>query len=609
MPIKRRILNSYHQDSSDSPSAAFHNGSHSPRVPSRCLYRSKSLTFNSQKRLHRSFSLPAIRVSRKEIGSGPTSLSTERTSKFYVKSKAEPIDLTDESFAMPMIVNVEENVEPAHQRHHLKSKSAASPASTLAKKHPSANCSDLESRLSSTTAFRPTPHDSNVAQTTKSTPLQHPPPSSFYRASPYSAYPQEGYHYRDLSQTVPPPSSPSMPYHYPHPTANMMNPNIYPHPFSSSAGYPPMKKSKDSPIPTVYDPRGHSVPSHHPPSTPTPNNNHHHLPASVVMPIVRKPNYYHTLTPEQQASIKMQPSSPAPTPCRMACCFPSPMMQQQQQQHSTHDKSFGNERMIYRQYAAPTPAPTPTIKRDPSQTPDLVNGSSAVNRKQRRVESVPPFPAGYPVYPPGKSYFAPPPPPPSSASSSPWPSAVPSVTPATMKPSVRYPYPPSSTNPQTNGPPRKGETYPQPRRLTPNQSRAPPTAAAPFVPQTSSTLISPPNTPHELTLPNVRTRSIDLQRAIVERGYCDVDKIPKLVVRHTKTYAHKTVDTMGQLFPTWFNEPDYRCIHCFRCDQVFTPQQFMTHVDDEQMQHEQPINMTSIQLLTSEKMSEYKVGL
>ena len=47
----------------------------------------------------------------------------------------------------------------------------------------------------------------------------------------------------------------------------------------------------------------------------------------------------------------------------------------------------------------------------------------------------------------------------------------------------------------------------------------------------------------------------------------------------------------------------------FVCDQVFTPQHFMTHVDDEHMQNEQPINMTSIQLLTTEKMSEYKVGL
>jgi hypothetical protein len=35
----------------------------------------------------------------------------------------------------------------------------------------------------------------------------------------------------------------------------------------------------------------------------------------------------------------------------------------------------------------------------------------------------------------------------------------------------------------------------------------------------------------------------------------------------------------------------------------------MTHVDDELAQTEQPTSMTSIQLLTSEKMSEYKVGL
>jgi hypothetical protein len=88
-----------------------------------------------------------------------------------------------------------------------------------------------------------------------------------------------------------------------------------------------------------------------------------------------------------------------------------------------------------------------------------------------------------------------------------------------------------------------------------------------------------------------------------------MDNLPKLVVRHKKSYLNKTIDNMGQLFPTWFNEPDYRCIHCFACDQVFTPQQFMRHVDDEQMRNEQPLIITSIQLLTSEKMSQYKVGL
>jgi hypothetical protein len=107
----------------------------------------------------------------------------------------------------------------------------------------------------------------------------------------------------------------------------------------------------------------------------------------------------------------------------------------------------------------------------------------------------------------------------------------------------------------------------------------------------------------------IHAQSIDLSQAIIEHNRCDMDKLPKLVVRHTKTYRNKTVDTMGQLFPTWFNEPDYRCIHCFNCDRVFTPQLFMTHVDDKQMVNKQPLNMTSIQLLTSEKLSQYKVGL
>jgi len=117
---------------------------------------------------------------------------------------------------------------------------------------------------------------------------------------------------------------------------------------------------------------------------------------------------------------------------------------------------------------------------------------------------------------------------------------------------------------------------------------------------------SPPN---YLRLPDNSTQSINLSQAIIEHDHCDMDRIPKLVVRHTKVYLTKTIDTMGQLFPTWFNEPDYRCIHCFSCDQVFTPQLFMMHVDDEKLINEQPLNMSSIQLLTSEKMSEYKVDL
>lgn len=103
-------------------------------------------------------------------------------------------------------------------------------------------------------------------------------------------------------------------------------------------------------------------------------------------------------------------------------------------------------------------------------------------------------------------------------------------------------------------------------------------------------------------------QSVDLSRAILDHQ-CDLDKLPKLVIRHRKIYATKAIDTMGQLFPTWFKEPDYRCVHCFTCDRVFTPQLFMTHVDDPTITNEQIIEMTPIQLLTSEKMSEAKVHL
>lgn len=397
-----------------------------------------------------------------------------------------------------------------------------------------------------------------------------------------------------------------------------MTTNFYPYPTppSASAYHSAMKKPKDTPQMNNYDHRLSSA-------TPIPQSGsttpHHQLSSSVVMPIVRKPNYYHNLTPEQQASLKMQISHPASgNPCRLACCYPSPMNFQQTTGHSSsNDKGYPQERMIYREFSVPATA----IKREPTQTPDSLSASSPTNRKQRRLDSLPPSSTSYSPYPQSKSYFVPPPPPPSSmgssASNSTWPSTSLSTTGSPyppMKPAVRYPYPaPSAPPPSMNGMQRKLDSSypalpPPPQRPTPVPARAP-SAAPAFVPPTSSTMISPPNTPHDITLPNARLRTIDLQRAMIERGFCDVDKIPKLVIRHLKTYTNRTVETMGQLFPTWFNEPDYRCIHCFRCDQVFTPQQFMTHVDDEQMQNEQPINMTSIQLLTSEKMSEYKVQL
>ncbi|CAF3275795.1 unnamed protein product [Rotaria socialis] len=610
MPKKWRILNSYNNDINDTSSASKVHLPTSSTNYSRCLYRSKSFTYRKQQNkslVRRSSSLSLVTCNKKENVSIKNLPLVDSNTKLNTKTPAEAIDLTDESFSMPMIVNVEENVEPANQRHKIKCKKP-----TLTSKPnvlPNVPVLDSTTRTPSNIVSRSIPYGpNNPAMLTKPTPLRHPVPPSPYRSSSYGVYHQESYIYRDQSQNIPQPSNSLSHYH---PPTSLNNGNPYVYPFSSSMPYPTIKKQKEMPTTNSYDMQQNSHSLIY--SSPSNNNNNHHnnnhhMSSSLVMPIVRKPNYYHQLTPEQQVSIKMQASPPTSLPCRLPCCFPQPPVQAQ---HST-DKLTPNERLIYRQYAVPT-STAQTFKREPSQTPDAQNLSSSMNRRQRRIDSVPPQPSTTPYshYPSPKPYFVPPPPPSSfssssSSSSSNWPSAPPPTSNPNMNPSMRYPYPPLNT-PMNGMTTRKMEPYPQPRRPTPLQSRAPPTTS--IVAQNSSILISPPNTPHELTLPNVRARSIDLQRAIAERGYCDMDKLPKLVVRHTKTYSNKSVDTMGQLFPTWFNEPDYRCIHCFRCDQVFTPQQFMTHVDDELMLNEQPLNMTSIQLLPSEKMSEYKVGL
>lgn len=601
MPIKRRILNSYATDSTTVSTA--HAASASINS-SRCLYRSKSLSSIStckKDQSRRSTSVPPMAfhfpsTRTLPIREAPTS-----------KSKSEPIDLTDGSYSMPMIVNVEENVDFNSQRQKINSKRTSLPNRPKASPIiPIPSNPTTESRVPPPVISRSISHPSDSSPVTKPIPL-HPQTPSSYRPSSYAGYHQDSYPYRDTNQTTA--QSSSIPSHaYAH---SNNNGNPYPYPYPTSAQYQSIKKSRDSfsslpasAVSNPFDNRSNSVGSMHPSPSPNPNSA-----SNVVMPIVRKPNYYHQLTPEQQASIKMQSSPPTATPCRLPCCY------QPHTNMSTHssDKSFVEERTIYRHYASAQTPQVQTFKREPSQTPDIANSPSSLNRKQRRIEPIPPTSSTpYPYYPQAKSYFVPPQPPSQSPSTSHWPPPPTPPSNANVKPSIRYPYPPPSATPM-NGMPRKMEPYPQPRRPTPAPSRAPapplPPTSAPVVVQNSSTLISPPNTPHELTLPNIRTRSVDLQRAIAERGYCDVDKLPKLVVRHTKIYPTRSVDTMGQLFPTWFNEPDYRCIHCFRCDQVFTPQQFMTHVDDEVAQNEQPSSMTSIQLLTSEKMSEYKVGL
>lgn len=625
MPIKRRILNSYNSDTSDSSNAATIHVSPTSINSSRCLYRSKSLTYNNNNTqqnktvLRRSSSLPSMIFHYKENIFGKKFYSREQNSKVNIKSKPEPIDLTDGTYSMPMIVNVEENVELNNQRQKIKSKKSTFATKQQQQQH---LISDSDTRVPPPTVIsRSASHETDSSMLTKPMPIHHPTPtptsssssssSSPYRTSPYIVYHQESCTYRDSPPNIPYSSSISS-HSYIHSSNPNNNGNNYPYPFSSPTQYPMIRKSKESSIPNSYDVRLNPFPSNHP--SPTSLQNNSNTPSAVIMPIVRKPNYYHQLTPEQQASIKMQTTSPpASTQCRLPCCYPP-----SNAQHST-EKPVANERTIYRQYSVPASSPQ-AFKRDPSQTPDIQSLSPSIHRKQRRMDTLPappppplltPSTTPYPHYPSGKSYYMSRPPlssasSSSSNSSSHWPSPSPSNP--NLKPPMRYPYPPPPNTPM-NGMARKMEPYPQPRRPTPVQSRAPPQSSTPLVVQNSSTLISPPNTPHELTLPNIRTRSIDLQRAIVEHGYCDMDKLPKLVVRHTKTYSNRTIDTMGQLFPTWFNEPDYRCIHCFRCDQVFTPQQFMTHVDDESTQNEQPISMTSIQLLTSEKMSEYKVGL
>ncbi|CAF0978172.1 unnamed protein product [Rotaria sp. Silwood1] len=88
--------------------------------------------------------------------------------------------------------------------------------------------------------------------------------------------------------------------------------------------------------------------------------------------------------------------------------------------------------------------------------------------------------------------------------------------------------------------------------------------------QTKLNMQSPPNKFNEVAVTNIYLRSINLAQYIAELDHYNMDKIPKLVGRHTKT-----IDTMEQLFPTCYgpervNKPDYRFISCFNHDPTST---------------------------------------
>ena len=103
--------------------------------------------------------------------------------------------------------------------------------------------------------------------------------------------------------------------------------------------------------------------------------------------------------------------------------------------------------------------------------------------------------------------------------------------------------------------------------------------------------------------------NISFSEAIYDSKHSNFEDLPKLVIRHQKVFSTRTIDTLGELFPTWFVHPTYRCIHCFTCDKVYTPRMFMLHDDDKQLVNEKLMKISSIELLTSERIYEQKVEL
>ncbi|CAF1062167.1 unnamed protein product [Rotaria sordida] len=445
------------------------------------LHRSKSMAYNKKqiKRLSsRSSSLPSVKFHVKDNIILKSSLTTKK-----------PIDLIDDNYRMPLIVNVEENVEINNQ--NIKSDEKLLSYSQQ---------SSINNTMSSILQKKSIPSsDHNIFRSS----------SLYLKPITYDVYYEKTY----------PSSSSSSSYEKPkellsnHENVQSKLISI----LNNNLSQTNLNSSSSTMIPFVQQ---------------RINNNNN-----------RNDNSYSLISEQQPVSI----------PCYLPCCSG----QLTDDKFSISKNISSNQRMIHSQYTV-----SPSLKCNLSQTLKNSNSSSSLlslsnSRKLRRFQTNP--------YPSSKHFF-----------------------------------------PQTSIP----SHYSQNSFISEIQSK--PNiyhTVSPNIIQNCATIISPPNTPNGLTLPSTFFGSIDISQAIVKHSPIDMDKIPKLVVRHTKTYLNKKIDTMGQLFPTWFNEPDYRCIHCFTCDQVFTPQQFMTHVDDEQMINIQPLHMTSIQLLTSEKLSDYKVAL
>ena len=103
--------------------------------------------------------------------------------------------------------------------------------------------------------------------------------------------------------------------------------------------------------------------------------------------------------------------------------------------------------------------------------------------------------------------------------------------------------------------------------------------------------------------------SLSFRSAALERALENIDLVPKLLIRQTRQYLQRTLKLTGRVFPNWLVPPDFRCVHCFTCDQVYTPEHFMIHTDEDDLSCEKPIKVSPIQLLESERQSSEKVRL
>ena len=115
--------------------------------------------------------------------------------------------------------------------------------------------------------------------------------------------------------------------------------------------------------------------------------------------------------------------------------------------------------------------------------------------------------------------------------------------------------------------------------------------------------------PKQIQFPRVEPINID--QTIIDERLRNLRDSFRLIVQVKKIYRTRQIQIFAHLFPSCFSPPDYRCIHCFLCDQFLSPNEFVNHNDEDETVSktgkEKLLSVSPMKLLRSESFSDQKI--